>query len=50
MSFPRLNNREKKEVEKTREKYGPLRYELSRRYQGYKIVQLNVIKDVMLLK
>ena len=34
MSCPLLENREKKESEKT-EKYGPLRFELARRYPGY---------------
>ena len=32
---------------KTPEKYGPLRFELARRYPGYKIIQLNVIIDVL---
>ena len=45
MSCPWLDNREKKEVEKT--KYGPLCLELSLRYPGYKIVQLIVIMDVL---
>lgn len=34
------------EAEKT-EKYGPLRWEVTRRYPGYRIVQLNVIMDVL---
>ena len=46
MSCRWLDNREKNEVEKT-EKYGPLRFELSRRYSGYKIVPLNVNIDVL---
>ena len=46
MSCPWLDNREKKEAEKT-ERYGPLRFELSRRYPGHKIVQLKVIIDVL---
>ena len=29
------------------EKYGPLRFELIKRYPNYKIVQLNVIMDVL---
>ena len=35
-----------KEAEKT-EKYGRLRWELTRRYHGYRIVQPNVIMDVL---
>ena len=46
MSCPWLNNRAKKDTEKT-EKYQTLRWELTRQYQGYKIVQLNVIIDVL---
>ena len=46
MSCPWVDNRVKKEAEKT-EKYGPLRWELTRRYPGYRIVQLNVIMDVL---
>ena len=46
MSCPWVGNRVKKEVEKT-EKYGPLRWELSRHYPGFRIVQLNVIMDVL---
>ena len=46
MSCPWVDNRVTKEAEKT-EKYGPLRWELSRRYPGYRIVQLNVIMDVL---
>ena len=46
MSCPWIDNRVKKEAEKT-EKYGPLRWELSRRYPGSRIVQLNVIMDVL---
>ena len=46
MSCPWVDNRVKKEAEKS-EKYGPLRWELTRRYPGYRIVQLNVIMDVL---
>ena len=46
MSCPWIDNREKKEAEKM-EKYGPLRLELIKRYPNYKIVQLNVIMDVL---
>ena len=46
MSCPWVDNRVKKEAEKP-EKYGPLRWELTRRYPGYRIVQLNVIMDVL---
>ena len=46
MSYPWVDNRLKKEAEKT-EKYGPLRWKLSRRYPGYRIVQLNVIMDAL---
>ena len=48
MSCPWVDNRVKKEAEKAKKtkKYGPLRWELSRRYHGYRIVQLNVIIDV----
>ena len=46
MSCPWVDNRVKKEGEKT-EKYGPLPWELTRRYPGYRIVQLNVIMDVL---
>ena len=46
MNCPWIDNREKKEAEKM-EKYGPLRFELIKRYPNYKIVQLNVIMDVL---
>ena len=36
----------KKEAEKT-EKHGPLGWELSRRYPGYRIIQLNIIMDAL---
>ena len=41
-----MNNRAKKDTEKT-EKYQTLRWELTRQYPSYKIVQLNVIIDVL---
>ena len=48
MSCPWVDNRVKEEAEKT-ERYGPLRWELFRRYPGYRIVLLNVnvIMDVL---
>ena len=46
MSCPWLDNRARKDAEKT-EKYKALRWELTRQYPGYKIVQLNVIMDVL---
>ena len=46
MSCPLLDNRAKKDTEKT-EKYQTLPWELTRQYPGYKIVQLNVIIDVL---
>ena len=46
MSCPWIDNREKKEAEKM-EKYGPLRFELIKRYPNYKMVQLNVIMDLL---
>ena len=48
MSCPWVDNRVKEEAEKT-EKYGPPRWELFRRYPGYRIVLLNVnvIVDVL---
>ena len=45
-SCPWLNNRTRKDTEKI-EKYEPLRWEFARQYPGYKIVQLNVIMDVL---
>ena len=41
-----LDNRTKKDTKKT-EKYCPLRWELIRQYQGYKIAQLNVIMNLL---
>lgn len=46
MSFPRVENREQKEKEKTL-KYAPLRFELKQQYPGYKIYQVNGIIDVL---
>ena len=46
MSCPWVSNREIKCAEKT-SKYAPLRYELRRRYPGYKIEQHNIIIDVL---
>ena len=45
-SCPWVENRCQKDEEKTL-KYGPLRWELKARYQGYKINQYNVIIDVL---
>ena len=45
-SCPCLDNHVRKDTEKT-EKYEPLRWELTRQYPGCKIVQLNVIMDVL---
>lgn len=46
MGCPWVDNRMKKEAEKT-EKHGPLRWELSWRYRGYRIVQPNAIMDAL---
>ena len=46
MSCPWLSNREIKRPEKT-SKYALLRYELSRRYPGYKTEQHNIIIEVI---
>ena len=46
MSCPWLDNRTRKDTEKT-EKYEPSRWGLTRQYPGYKIVQLNVIMDIL---
>ena len=46
MSCPWVDSHVKKGTEKTK-KYGPLCWELSRRYPGYRIVQLNVMMDVL---
>ena len=45
-SCPWLNNCVKKDSMKP-EKYQPLRWDLTKQYPGYKIVQLNVIMDVL---
>ena len=46
MSCPWINNREKKDEEKTL-KYGPLRWELKQQFPGYRFEQYNVIIDVV---
>ena len=46
MSCPWVTNREKKEEEKST-KYGPLRWELKQKYQGYEIKQYNIIINVL---
>ena len=46
MSCPWVTNREKKEEEKTT-KYGPHRWELKQKYQGYEVDQYNIIMDVL---
>ena len=46
MSCPWINNREKKDEEKTL-KYGPLRWELKQQFLGYRVEQYNVIIDVL---
>ena len=45
-SCPWLNNCVKKDSMKP-EKYQPLRWDLTKQYPGYKIIQLNVIMDVL---
>ena len=45
-SCPWLENRANKDSMKP-EKYQPLRWDLTKQYPGYKIVQLNVIMDVL---
>ena len=45
MSCPWMEHREKKSEEKT-VKYGPLRFELKKRYPGYDVEQCNMIIDV----
>ena len=45
MSCPWVTNREKKEEKTT--KYGPLRWELKQKYQGYEVKQYNIIMDVL---
>ena len=46
MSCPWMEHREKKSEEKT-VKYGPLRFELKKRYPGYDVEQCNIIIDVL---
>ena len=46
MSCPWVTNREKKKEEKIT-KYGPLRWELKQKYQGYKVKQYNIKMDVL---
>ena len=46
MSCPWMEHREKKSDEKT-VKYGPLRFELKKRYPGYDVEQCNIIIDVL---
>ena len=46
MSCPWFDNRARNDTEKT-DCEVPLRWELTRQYPGYKIVQLNVIMDVL---
>ena len=46
MSCPWVTNRERKEEEKTT-KYGPHRWELEQKYQGYEVKQYNIIMNVL---
>ena len=46
MSCPWLDNREVKEMEKTR-KCGPVMWELRERSPGYQVKQYNIIIDVL---
>ncbi|XP_022809779.1 uncharacterized protein LOC111346776 [Stylophora pistillata] len=46
MSCSWITNRGKKNEEKT-SKYGPLRWELKRKYQEYEVKQYNIIMDVL---
>ena len=46
MSYPWPDNRTSKSYEKT-EKYAPLRLELKRQFQGFKVKQFNIIMDVL---
>ena len=46
MSCPWLENRQLKDLEKI-QKYGPLRWELKRQFQGYEVTQHNIIMDVL---
>ena len=45
MSCPWINNREKKDEEKTLNN-GPLRWELKQQFPGYRVEQYNVIIDM----
>ena len=46
MSCPWLENREAKDIEKTT-KYSQMRLELTHRYPEYKIIQYNIITDLL---
>ena len=46
MSYPWVNNRKRKEEEKTF-KYGPLRWELRQQFPGYEGKQYNIIMDAL---
>ena len=46
MSWPCLENHQLNDLEKT-QKYGPLRWELKRQFQGYKVTQHNIIMGVL---
>ena len=46
MSCPWIDNRKKKEVEKTT-KYAPLRWELKQQFPTYTVKQFNIIIDVL---
>ena len=46
MSCPWIEKRKQKDEEKTR-KYAPLRWEIKKRYPGYKITQINIVMDVL---
>ena len=46
MSCPWSDNSTSKSYEKT-EKYAPLRLELKRQFQGFKVKQFNIIMDVL---
>ena len=46
MTCPWIENREKKEEEKTR-KYAALRWEIKQRNPGYKVKQINIVMDVL---
>ena len=46
MSCPCLENHQLNDLEKT-QKYGPLRWELKRQFQGYKVTQHNIIMGVL---